>query len=86
MVANICVCLYCCNCRQEFAYLLMEILDEPVETVLKLVNKIRMKVNEIANDKGESLFVYPYYFQMRMYLVGGGGDSMEGRGLLIVLG
>lgn len=35
----------------------MEILDEPVETVLKLVNKIRMKVNEIANDKGESLLV-----------------------------
>lgn len=33
--------------------LLMEILDEPVETVLKLINKIRMKINDISTDKGE---------------------------------
>lgn len=33
----------------------MEILDEPVETVLKLINKIRMKINDISTDKGEFL-------------------------------
>lgn len=39
--------------RQEFPLLLMEILDEPVETILKLINKIRMKINDISTDKGE---------------------------------
>lgn len=34
----------------------MEILDEPVETVLKLINKIRMKINDISTDKGECTF------------------------------
>lgn len=39
--------------RQEFPLLLMELLDEPVEAVLKLINKIRMKINDISTDKGE---------------------------------
>lgn len=46
----LCICL---NYRQEFPLLLMEILDEPVDTVLKLINKIRMKINDISTDKGE---------------------------------
>lgn len=44
--------------RQEFPLLLMEILDEPVDTVLKLINKIRMKINDISTDKGECTFKY----------------------------